>query len=203
MEHDTKVKRARFIGDSTNIRETFSFANPPEILKAVRLYCGHYYGAMLWDFQSEMTGQFCRSWNTCVKLAYNIPRSTHTYLVENDLSSQFIPVKKEIMARFFKFYQSLIECKSIEISVLAKIVISDVRSVTARNMELISKETKSHFMYLTAIKVRNLVPVEAVPVNHEWRGPLLMKLLTERRQMEEMMTKTDVISSMIDSLCSS
>ena len=107
------------------------------------------------------------------------------------------------MARFVKFYQSLIECKSIEISVLAKIVSSDVRSVIARNIELISKETKSHFMYLTAIKVRNLVPIEAVPVNHEWRGPLLMKLLTERRQMEEMMTKTDVISSMIDSLCSS
>ena len=58
-------------------------------------------------------------------------------------------------------------------------------------------------MYLNAIQVRNLVPIEAVPVNQEWRGPLLLKLLTERRQMEEMMTKTDIISSMIDSLCSS
>ena len=43
---------------------------------------------------------------------------------------------------------------------------NDVRSATERNIELISKETKVNFMYSTANKVRNLVPLEAVPVHY-------------------------------------
>ena len=109
MDFDTKIKRARYIGDSTEIRETFSFADPSQILRAVRIYCGHYYGAMLWDLDSEMTGQMCRSWNTCVKLSYDIPRSTHTYIVENILASNFLPAKTELMARFVKFHQNLVQ----------------------------------------------------------------------------------------------
>ena len=127
MDFDAKIKRARYIGDSTQIREAFSFADPCQVLKAVRLYCGHYYGAMLWDFDSDMTGQVCRSWNTCVKLTFDIPRSTHTYIVEKILASNFLPVKTELMARYVKFYQNLTDCNSLEISVLAKIVRSDVR----------------------------------------------------------------------------
>ena len=70
-----------FINSSTDIRDCFSFAKPDQILRATSLYCGHCYGSMLWDLSSEMAGMFYRSWNTCVKLAWNVPRSTHTYLL--------------------------------------------------------------------------------------------------------------------------
>ena len=81
MSYDCKTKRGQFIGTSTDIRETFSFAHPDQVLNAVNIYVSHFYGAMLWDFTSDICGQFYRSWNTCVKLAWDIPRSTHTYLV--------------------------------------------------------------------------------------------------------------------------
>ena len=38
MDHDIRVKRARFIGDSTEIRETFKFGDIDQVLSAVRLY---------------------------------------------------------------------------------------------------------------------------------------------------------------------
>ena len=72
MDQDAKVKRARFIADSTDIRETFSFAETDQVLSAIKVYCGHFYGSMLWDFTSDSVGQFCRSWNTCVKLALSL-----------------------------------------------------------------------------------------------------------------------------------
>ena len=90
MDHDMKCKRARFIENSTEIRETFSFAEPSLVLQAVRLYTGHYYGSMTWDLQSEIAGQLFRSWNTCVKLAFDVPRSTHVYLVQNVLADEFL-----------------------------------------------------------------------------------------------------------------
>ena len=33
MEHDASVKRAEFIGKSTDIRETFAFASPVEVIR--------------------------------------------------------------------------------------------------------------------------------------------------------------------------
>ena len=180
MDFDEKMKRGIYIGDSTEIRETFAFVDPSQVLRAVRIYCGHYYGAMLWDLNSEMTGQMCRSWNTCVKLAYDIPRSTHTYIVENILASNFLPVKTELMARFSKFYQNLVDSDSLEISVLAKIVSTEVNSTTAKNLALITKETGVQAENISPSQVRKLVKIEPIPVNQEWRGPLLHKLLNER-----------------------
>ena len=42
MEYDANMKRAEFIENSVQIRETFYFANPEEILIAVHVYAGHW-----------------------------------------------------------------------------------------------------------------------------------------------------------------
>ena len=78
MEFDAKMKRGQFIDNSLKIQETFSFANPPELLQAVQTYAGHWYGAMLWDLYGEKDGQLYRSWNTSVMVAWDVPRATHT-----------------------------------------------------------------------------------------------------------------------------
>ena len=49
MEHDAKVKRAEFIDKSVEIRETFKFASPVEVLHTLKVYCSSFYGCMLWD----------------------------------------------------------------------------------------------------------------------------------------------------------
>ena len=61
MTYDCKIKKAEFINSSTDIRETFSFAHPDQILRATSLYAGHFYGSILWDFTSEMCCQVFRS----------------------------------------------------------------------------------------------------------------------------------------------
>ena len=73
-DYDITVKKAQFINRSVEIRDIFSFAYPPQVLSAVRLYALHMYGSMLWPLNSDMVGQFCRSWNTCIKLAHECPR---------------------------------------------------------------------------------------------------------------------------------
>ena len=57
MDLYTKMKKAEFIGKSTEIRETFNFASRVEVLKAVKLFAGDLYGAMLWDFQGDLAEQ--------------------------------------------------------------------------------------------------------------------------------------------------
>ena len=46
MTTDIRIKRAKFIDKSTEIRETFSFADPVQVLQAVNIYCCDHYGSM-------------------------------------------------------------------------------------------------------------------------------------------------------------
>ena len=107
MEQDMKQKRADFINKSTDIRETFSFAQPNQILQAVRVYCSALYGAMTWSLFSDKARQVFNCWSTCVKLAWGLPRATHSYLVNSFLSGGIPSLRNSILSRFTKFLQSV------------------------------------------------------------------------------------------------
>ena len=82
MNIDVSMKRASYIKSSVDTREMFHFALPCQVLSAISVYSAHFYGAMLWDLYGEMAGQVYRSWNTTVKLVWNLPRGTHNYFVD-------------------------------------------------------------------------------------------------------------------------
>ena len=166
-------------------------------------YAGHHYGSMLWDFQSDMVGQYCRVWNTCVKLSYDIPRSTHTYLVESFLAVNFVPVKTELLARYVNFYKSLKLSPSPEVQHLCEVVSSDVRSTTSRNLSVIRDVSGLDPLVVSPHDVRRSVKSSEIPENDVWRPPLLDMLLNRRKDMEVALLKTDEIQKVIDSLCSS
>ena len=161
----------------------------------MRVYAGHHYGSMLWDL--EIVGQYCRVWNTAVKLTYAVPRSTHTYLVEHLLAVNFLPVKSELMSRYVKFLDSLLNNKSSEVQFLVKTALSDVRSTTSKNLLLIQQESG---LKVSSSCIRGAMKIAEIP---EKQLPLLVKLLERRRVMEVDLMCTKEISGVIDSLCSS
>ena len=57
MEYDASIKGAIFVNQSVEIRETFGFANPIDIVSALKVYCSSFYGCMLWDLRGEKAGQ--------------------------------------------------------------------------------------------------------------------------------------------------
>ena len=81
MEHDSNCKRGRFIENTTAIRETFEFADPIQKLQAIQIYCCDLYGSNLWNLFGPRADQMFRCWNTSVKLCWDVPRETHTFIV--------------------------------------------------------------------------------------------------------------------------
>lgn len=81
LEHDAAVKRARFIDKTVELREVFSFALPSQVMRAVQIYASDCYGVMLYDLASQSSESYFKAWNTCVKLTWDVPRSTYTYIV--------------------------------------------------------------------------------------------------------------------------
>ena len=201
MNMDTKMKRAQFIQNSTEIRNVFHFALPEQVLNAIGVYSAHFYGAMLWDLYGEMSGQVYRCWNTCVKLVWQLPRSTHNYFVEQVLAKDFSSVQKRILMQYVSFLQRLGKSVSSEVRILSRIVASDVQSVTGKNCQSMRNEfnldpwtkpvnlfTKEYMMY-------------QIPAQDTWRPALLMSLLREKYDMDVTGEDSETITELIESLC--
>ena len=72
MEQDMKCKRAELIDSSKGVREAFSFAQPNQILEALRTYCRSSYGAMKWALFTDKAQQV---FNICAK-CHGLPIAT-------------------------------------------------------------------------------------------------------------------------------
>ena len=200
MEYDVKIKRAQFIETAMDIRDTFKFARPQEIVRATQVYACHWYGAMLWDLYGEKVGQLCRAWNTSVKLAWGLPRSTHTYIVENLLVGGSMTVKQQLVGRFVNFFRSLLVSRSPEVQVVANIAGRCARSTTGSNLLHIERETLLDPWTTPAWKVCTSISKSEVPEQEKWRLIYLKKLLLARRQLESSCEETQEVTALIDSL---
>ena len=136
-----KVKRARYIDRTTDVRDCFNFAHPTQIIKAIDIYCGDNYGTMLWPLFDDSAGKYFRCWNRCIKLCWSVPESTHTMFVENLLGSGFTSLRVNVMSRYVKFFQSLLNHQSNEIALIANLIGRDMESTTGRNLRGINTET--------------------------------------------------------------
>jgi hypothetical protein len=203
MDHDARVKRAQFIDKSTEIRETFSFASPVEILRAVKVFAGDLYGAMLWKLSGDLAKQVYHAWNTCIKLAWQVPRATHTYFVERLLNCGLSHVRTDILARYVKYLTSLRSSPSMEVVVLANLVARDVRTTTGANLHYLTEMTGLDPWQCSPKDVKAVMAEKQVelPDQDKWRVPYLGRLLEERGERFHYMEDTMEITELIDSLC--
>ena len=200
MTTDIRIKRAKFIDKSTEIRETFNFADPVQILQAVNVYCCDHYGSMLWDLYGDSAGQYYRCWNTCVKLAWNCPRSTHTYFVTCQLAADFVSIRTKILGTYVKFFKTLLNSKSPEVALVANLVGRDVQSTTGNNLLRLKQETGLNPWTTTPFRIKETLGMneEVVPEGDSWRLPFLEKLLQQRHSMETQLEDVRDIQFLID-----
>ena len=149
---------------------------------------------MLWDLFGDMAGQVYRSWNTCVKLVWDLPRSTHNYLVEHMLAKDF--------SQYIRFVQRLPKSVSKEVRILQSIVKNDVRSVTGKNCLMLSQEFSIDPLTVSPGMFIDLYKNYAVPEQDTWRIPLLDTLLDQRYEMAACGDDVETVSRLLESLCS-
>ena len=204
MDQDSKIKRAQYIDRSTDVREMFGFANPAQVLSAIETYCGDHYGAMNWNLYGESFGRYVRCWNTCVKLVWNVPRSTHTYFV-SALARGAPSIRTKILSRYVKYFQSLLASDCPEVALVANLAGRDRSSTTGINIYKLRKETGLNPWVTSPAEVRSVLMEREleVPQVEQWRIPLLGKLLQQRHELDLSVEDTSQINELIESLCSS
>ena len=206
MEYDAAIKRATFINQSVEIRETFGFASPIEVISALKVYCSSFYGCMLWDLGGEKAGQVFNAWTTAVKLAWGVPRGTRSYLVQQVLAPGIPSARADILARYGGFYRGLRKSPSREVAVMANIAGRDLRSTTGRNLAYLTESTGLDPWVFGSDRLKlELSKTETVPVPpvDQWRISYLRDLLEQRQMLHYMGDKEgkESVNILVDSLC--
>ena len=206
MEYDAAMKRAIFINQSVEIRETFHFASPNEILAAFKVYCSSFYGCMLWDLGGERAGQVFNAWTTAIKLAWHVPRGTRTYLVQKVLAPGMSSARVDILARYGGFFRGLRTSPSHEVRVMANLAARDIRSTTGKNLRVLEVASGlDPWVYGSARLKEELMEKELVevPPTDQWRSRYLTSLLEKRQILHYMGDKEEgkAVAELIDSLC--
>ena len=168
----------------------------------MKVYCSNMYGAMLWWLESELAHQFTRCWNTCVKSVWGLSRATHTASVRW-LASSHTSLREDLLARWTKFYQSLLSSSLPEVATIARVAAGDLRTTTDSNNYVITQLGMSASSAMAAEvreKLRQSEPNESE--EQMARLGLLLELLEQRSVSyyagEE---KDDDVNNIIDFLC--
>ena len=206
MEQDAKVKRATFISRSVEIRETFKFASPVEVLHAMKVYCSSFYGCMLWDLAWEGATHVFNSWNTGTRLNWSVPRATRTYLVQQVLSAGLTSAKVDILARYRNFFHGLRQSPCYEVAVMANIAGRDLRSNTGSNLRLVQDSSGLEPWECSSVELKKILHEKVqvpVPVQDRWRLQYLATLLAQRQELHYMgaVDEEEKLTVLIDSLC--
>ena len=203
MEQEARSKRMSFITDSTDIREMFAWAHPMQVLQATTVYSTSFYGSMLWNLYGEEANMVYRCWNTAAKLAWDLPRSTFTFLVDRVLTAELPSVRECLLTRYAMFLQGLYSSNSKELRILSSTASNDVRTTTGSNFAKLTNETNQDLRTCWKQSVKKEVSEIAVPKEEEWMAPLPARLLEERRTMFHAEEELKHLDSMIEMVCSS
>ena len=158
---------------------------------------------MLWDLYGEMACQVYRSWNTCVKLVWGLPRSTHNYLVENLLAEGQPSARKQILSQYCGFLHRLRTSVISEVRIMSFIAGADIRSTTGRNCHNLNLEFKCNPWGSSSGLIKSRYSFYEGPEAESWRLPLLTNLLQQKYEISACGEDTEIVDGLIESLCSS
>ena len=86
---------------------------------------------------------------------------------------------------------------------MSKILLSDPRSTIGKNVWFLNNLTNENIVVTSKFKVKQLIPINPIPANDQWRIRLLQVLLDARKEKNSAklnLTK-DQLNDMLQSLC--
>ena len=133
-------------------------------------------------------------------MIYNVPRTTHTYLIEDISDSLHVTVM--ISSRLIQFHKTLIENKKSVLRLLASLNMDDVKTIHGRNLAKLKKSLNCEITDMSSNFIKTNLRYKYLPALEEWRVPLLKNLLDIRNNDLELngFEKTE-INSMIEDIC--
>ena len=132
--------------------QQFGYYEPSLIINLLSVYSTALYSSSLWQLSSDEHFKLTRSWNTAVKIIWDLPHSTHTRFLE--YLSPVPHLESVLTGRYIGFVGSLLRSPKPLLSLLFSSCKLDISSQTGQNIAfLLQKHNKISLMNL--IKDKN------------------------------------------------
>ena len=139
------------------------------------IYCSSFYGSNLWNLFGKNCERVYTARNNACRLTFNVPRTTHRYLIETFSKCQH--PKVFLYSRFLKYHETLTKCNKPAVRGLANLFKSDLRTVYGNNLHKISVECGSNIDQLSAWTIKDKMTYFKVPEHEKWRQEFIGELL--------------------------
>ena len=130
---DLLVKRAIYFDKVHSLVQEFGFCSKRLLCELMRIYSTSFYGSMIWSLRSEDYSKLLRSFNTAIKLIWDLPHQTHKNFIEQLID--FPHLQSMLHSRYIGFVWSVKNSMKDEVKLLYNICKYDQTSVTGSNLK--------------------------------------------------------------------
>ena len=200
---DLLSKRAILFDKVHQIQQQFGYYEPQLVLKLLSIYSTALYGSPLWQLYSDEHSKLNRSWNTAVKIIWDLPHPTHTRFLES-----LCPVphlEPVLTSRSIGFLQNLKKSQKELIQLLFHSCSDDLSTVTGRNMNfLLQKYSKisQDELFADKMKIKNS-RVYTLSLEEKWKILMIEEIGLLRKNHLEMEFDKDDLDDILEYICTS
>jgi len=129
---DCLSQRSSFNGSVNKLIGTYGGLQYPVISQLFKSYCCSFYGSQLWNFSSSGFNACCIQWNKAIRLIFNLPYQTHTWLL-GPIWGQF-HISVQLYVKSLRFMHYMLNSSNRIVSYVGKIARSSASTPLGRNM---------------------------------------------------------------------
>ena len=197
---DLMQKRAIFFQKVHELKQAYGYYEPRMICEVIKIFGTSFYGSPLWSLGAEDHFKLNRSWNTVVKMVWDLPVTAHKRYVE---SLTEVPHLQSVLhGRYIGFVENLGNSRKPHIQTLFNMFKDDQSTNTGQNISYLMKTYHKNDLFdlinkKYLIKKNRLNPLED---GEEWKIQLIEELtLTKLGFLDSDLNEGD-INVMLDSL---
>lgn len=138
ISSDLLQKRAILFQKVHELKQAYGFYNPKLVYEVIRIFTCSFYESPLWSLNSEEHMKLCRSWNTVIKMVWDLPYATHRRFLEslNDIPH----LQSMLHGRYIGFIENLSATRKPHLQTLYSLCIKDKSYNTGQNVSHLLKE---------------------------------------------------------------
>ena len=190
-----------FFDNVHQIQQKFGPYDPKLTLKLVSVYSTSMYGSSLWQLNSEEHQKLCRSWNTAVKIIWDLPYATHTKLLE-----EICPVphlESLLYSRYIGFADSISNSNKGILRLLFSNCAYNWQSVTGQNLFYLCKKfyCKSLTQLTASKKKIRESKIHYLPEEEKWKTGIVEELGRLKKNLIDIDFDEDFLNEILDYVC--
>ena len=195
---DLSQKKAIFFSRVHELLQCYGYCDPRMVVELVRIFGTSFYGSPLWCIDSEEYWKLTRSWNTTLKMIWNLPHATHKRFLES--LTEVPHIQSTLHSRYIGFVKSLMMSSKPQVNMMLNICQNDLSSQTGQNIRTLLnlydiEDLTSLLKQGQTIKKMRVNPLED---DEDWKVNILEELCLAQNGLIELDFNTDEIEMIID-----